>query len=382
MTALHAALMRTLSTHFPLSKNRLLSLAALIVGLAQSRTVNLSHLASHLPGSACYASNYRRLQRFFQFVRLDTNCMALLVVQMLNLEHPKCLALDRTNWKIGSADVNILMLAIVTRRFRIPVLWTLLPHQGNSDTASRIALMRRYLNLFPASSITMLLADREFIGAEWMDFLCENNIQFVIRVKIDMTVTLVDGRALSFASLLRRKRARTVAAIGKGRLNGTASLSRHELHFAAKRLKSDEWLIIVTNRQDAAKALNDYRKRWGIECLFGDAKTRGLNLEDTRIRNPDKFSCLLVVSLRSPWLGPIDVRHKPWARKPSSERNMVDAKNHGSEQASMYSENGSSTMSQMPSRHGQTDIQSEPNSNGKPELSCTVENATRIVSIH
>jgi len=295
MTALHTALMTRLSMHFALSKSRLLCLVVLMAGLAQSRTVNLSHLASHLPGSALYASNYRRLQRFFQFVRLDTDRMALLVVQMLDLQRPKCLALDRTNWKIGSTDVNILMLAIVTRRFRVPLLWTFLPHQGNSDTACRIALMRRYLALFDAASITMLLADREFIGAEWMDFLSENKINFVIRVKIDMTITLDDGRTWSFASLLRRKRARTAPAIGQGHLNGRSDPAKHPVQFAAKRLKSDEWLIVVTNRQDARQALNDYRKRWAIECLFGDAKTRGLNLEDTRIRSHDKLSCLLVV---------------------------------------------------------------------------------------
>ena len=52
-----------------------------------------------------------------------------------------------------------------------------------------IALMRRYLGLFPATSIRCLLADREFIGQEWMDFLNKNNIPFAIRVKIDMTLT-------------------------------------------------------------------------------------------------------------------------------------------------------------------------------------------------
>jgi hypothetical protein len=45
MTALLAALLHTLSTYFPLGKNRLLSLATLIAGLAQSRTVNLSQIA-------------------------------------------------------------------------------------------------------------------------------------------------------------------------------------------------------------------------------------------------------------------------------------------------------------------------------------------------
>lgn len=47
---------------------------------------------------------------------------------MPNLQHRKCLALDRTNWKVGATDINILMLAIVTRRFHVPLMWTLLPH--------------------------------------------------------------------------------------------------------------------------------------------------------------------------------------------------------------------------------------------------------------
>jgi hypothetical protein len=291
MTLLHSVLIETLGLHFALSKRRLATLAALIAGLAQSRSVNLSHLAVHLCGPARHASKYRRLQRFFQFVRLDQAVAARLVVHMLNLERPKYLALDRTNWKLGSRDINILMLAIVTRRFRVPLLFTLLPHQGNSDTGHRIALMRRYLSLFPAVSIRCLLADREFIGVEWMDFLNENNIPFAIRVKVDMTVTLEDGRTWSLATLLRRRRPTLV----KGHINGTAGATREPVRLAAKRLGNGEWLIVATNRPDPKQALNDYRKRWGIECLFGDAKTRGLNLEDTHITNPEKLASLIII---------------------------------------------------------------------------------------
>ena len=208
MSPLHTVLVETLGVHFGLSKSRLATLAALVVGLVHSRTVNLSHLAGHLCGPALHASKYRRLQRFFQFVRLDQAVAARLVVRMLDLERPKFLALDRTNWKLGSRDINILMLAIVTRRFRVPLLVSLLPHQGSSDMGHRIALMRRYLALFGAASIRCLLADREFIGVEWMNFLNENNIPFAIRVKVDMTVTLDDGRTWSIATLLRRRRAR------------------------------------------------------------------------------------------------------------------------------------------------------------------------------
>lgn len=295
MTLFHTVLMETLGWHFGLGKSRLVTLAVLIAGLVQSRTVNLSHLAVHLAGPARPASKYRRLQRFFQFVRLDQEVAARLVVHMLDLSRPKYLALDRTNWKLGSRDINILVLAIVTRRFRVPLLFVLLPHQGGSDTSLRIALMQRYLSLFGAASIRCLLADREFIGVEWMDFLNQNNIPFAIRVRIDMTVTLEDGRTWSLATLLRRKRARQGKALCQGRINGTAGSTRQAVHLAAKHLRNGEWLILTTNRPDPERALNDYRKRWGIECLFGDAKTRGLNIEDTHITNPDKLASLIVI---------------------------------------------------------------------------------------
>lgn len=295
MSLPHAALIETLGCHFVMSKSRLATLAALVLGLVQSRTVNLSHLAVYLQGAAHPASKYRRLQRFFQFIRLDQDIAAWLVVHMLNLTRAKDVALDRTNWKFGSRDVNVLMLAIVTRRFRIPLLFVFLPHQGSSDMATRIALMRRYLALFPAASIRCLYADREFIGGEWMDFLNENNIPFAIRIRTDMTLTLDDGRTWSLATLLRRRRARRTVLVLTGQMNGQTGTMRQAVFLAAKQLADGEWLLVATNRSDPAQALAQYKKRWGIECLFSDAKTRGLNLEDTHMINPEKLASLLVV---------------------------------------------------------------------------------------
>ena len=42
------------------------------------------------------------------------------------------------------------------------------------------------------------------------------------------------------------------------------------LRFAAKRLADGQLLIVATNG-DPAKALMVYKKRWQIECLFGDS---------------------------------------------------------------------------------------------------------------
>lgn len=284
-------LLSTLRPHFELSKTRLVTLTVLLVGLANGRTVNLSHLASQFPGSARHASNYRRLQRFFQFVRLDGDIAARLIVRLLNLDRPKLLALDRTQWALGSSEVNTLVLAVVTRRFRVPLLWTLLDHRGCSDTEQRIALMERYLRLFGAGSIQALLADREFIGCEWMEFLCKNNIPFAIRLKEDMQIRLEDGGLHSFRSLLQKRR----RGAWTGWLNGIATTPANRLRVAAKRIRSKELLIVATNLDDSGRALNLYRKRWHIECLFADAKTRGFNIEDTHITDPEKLATLLVV---------------------------------------------------------------------------------------
>jgi len=198
------ALSERLSAHIDLSKSRMETLILLIVGMIGSRTVNLSHVASERGSSAKVASTYRRLQRFFQYVRPGEDWAARLIVSLLGLTGQRILCLDRTNWKLGKKDINILVLAVVTDRHRVPLMWTFLDGPGSSSTVQRVELIQRYLEIFGASSIKHLLADREFIGAQWMNYLNENNVPFVIRVKKDMCVILEDGRRFALASLLRK----------------------------------------------------------------------------------------------------------------------------------------------------------------------------------
>ena len=288
------ALARTLSSHLALGKSRLETLSWLIIGLVNGRTVNLSHLASQCYSSAQLGSSYRRLQRFFQYVALEGDWLALVVVKLLKLKAPWVLCLDRTNWKVGRRDVNILMLAITTRRLRIPLMWTVLDKPGSSNQAERIALMGRYLALFGAGSIAWLLADREFIGGRWMGFLLQNKILFAIRVKENSIIHFQDGRREQLKALLRKphgfKRLRSQPA----RLAALDESLGFPLFFAAKRLADGEFLIVASSGP-AQKAVQVYRRRWQIECLFGDSKTRGFNMEDTRLTQPAKLSSLLVI---------------------------------------------------------------------------------------
>jgi hypothetical protein len=308
------ALRARLSCHSSLSKSRLETLCALVVAMVSARTVNLSHLASEMPGEALLASCYRRLQRFFQHERLHSDWSAPLIVKLMRLSGRYTLCLDRTNWKIGRRDVNILMLALATPRFRVPLLWSVLDKAGMSDTPERIALMERYLALFGAATIEVLLADREFIGYKWLDFLDDRRIPFAIRLKEERLFVDDAGRSISFTSLMRKAHAERHFA---GRLTG----SDRSFNFAAKPIKGGEILVVVTNGK-AKKALAAYAKRWAVECLFGDAKTRGLNLEDTHLTDPDKLDTLLVVVALA----------IAWANKAATKvmgRAEINVKKHG-----------------------------------------------------
>ena len=52
----------------------------------------------------------------------------------------------------------------------------------------------------------------------------------------------------------------------------------------------DQLVLVATDIPAPKNALRLYRKRWGIECLFADAKTRGINIEDTHMTDHSKIT--------------------------------------------------------------------------------------------
>jgi hypothetical protein len=291
-----AALQRDLQGYLSLRKSRLESFCVLIVGVLVSRTVNLSHLAGAFPTQAEVASNYRRLQRFFEQVVLDSSQLARFIVRISGVGRgPWLLALDRTSWKFGRHDVNVLMLAIIHRGVAIPLLWQVLDRAGNSTTAQREALLSSFCAIFGSKAVAGLIADREFVGTTWMTFLVEHQIPFILRIKDAFQVRLADGRHCQVSSLFRKLSAGGRRYIREEcRLGSPGRVLGPSVQIAATRLASGDLLVIATNT-DPKAALANYRRRWEIETLFGASKSRGFNLEDTHIVHPDRIGKLIGV---------------------------------------------------------------------------------------
>jgi len=59
----------------------------------------------------------------------------------------------------------------------------LLDKRGNSNTQERIDILTSFIKQFGKTSIRGILADREFIGEKWFNYLKDNGINFIIRIK-------------------------------------------------------------------------------------------------------------------------------------------------------------------------------------------------------
>src|SRR3954468_16457599 len=186
-----AALRLALHGHLSLRKSRLESFCVLVVGVLLSRTVNLSHLACMFPTRAKIASNYRRLQRFFEQVILDTSQLARVMVRIAGLgAGPWLLALDRTYWKFGRYDINALMLAIIRNGIAIPVMWDVLDRAGNSTTAQRRGLV--FQRLAEEARGRLQVALRREQEVDRVSVLVDGPVQ-VAPLAADLNVRLVDA---------------------------------------------------------------------------------------------------------------------------------------------------------------------------------------------
>jgi hypothetical protein len=268
---------------------RLSFVAAFLISLFRVRTVNLSELAVGFIGEATTESHYKRLQRFFREFEVNYSEVAKTVVRLMQIPEPWILSCDRTEWQYGDTIFNILMLGIVHKGVAIPLVWTMLDKEGNSNTLERSELFNRFLALFGDRKIDFFTGDREFIGGEWIGYL-QHRPHTPFRIRVRKNTLLHDGhRDLRADVCFQDLQPGETKVLSKRR-----RIWGRWLYVAALRLEDGELLIVVTANAPES-AISDYAKRWGIETLFGCFKTRGFCLESTHFNHPERLSKLIAL---------------------------------------------------------------------------------------
>lgn len=277
-----------ITKNFQLHKNNSVTIADLMIGMWIARTVNLGQLANYSSRAGTMHKDhiYRGYQSLIHKFKLTQEQLATGILKMFGLL-ANCqilLALDRTNWKYGQEDINLLVLSVVVNGCGIPLFWVELDSKGNSDTEERKNVVNSFINAFGADKINYILADREFIGNEWFDYLSQKQIKFVIRIKANMLVEY-NGIVTHSAQLCKDANHANI-------LTFDGKIDRVNLRIQATRSTANELVIVVSNNLSCLALLELYLKRWAIECLFGNLKTKGFNFEDTHFIDKTRISNL------------------------------------------------------------------------------------------
>jgi hypothetical protein len=280
------------------------NLVLLVIGIAYGRSVCLPKAAQAVPYNRIQVES--RVQRFERLVQ----CEKWVPLDVLKPVAKKVLKgisrygrveiralMDRS---MINDTINLLHISVAYHGRALPLGWVRVPHEGNSDLKLQQQLLTWFKQCLPEGARVAIVADREFHSihlAEWIEK--KLRLKFVLRIKAGTTVEYEEN-SYSAGDLARKGSAYLYESVKVT----TDPNATHRVNLVAIWDKDQEepWLLI-TNHSDPNLVRQIYQERFWIEEMFSDTKSRGLNLEETRLTDPDRLERLLVaVTLAYLWI--------------------------------------------------------------------------------
>ena len=286
---------------------RLTNLIFLMMGIFQSRSVQLNLVARKTPIRVQKLSIVKRLARF-----LDNPA-----VQVREWYHPFAesllisathagqvhLMMDATKVAFG---FRLVMVSLAYRRRSLPLAWTWVRgSRGHSSTATQVKLLAYVQRLLPSGTRVSLVGDCEFGTSLLIENLRFWHWEYALRQPGDNLVMLrgcgcwqrIDHLHPDQFTLLKGQ----PVWIGRVLLTRASPFPTH-LVLYWQRGEKKPWYL-ATNLLDPRATLRLYRRRMWIEEMFGDMKKHGFDLEASHLRHFLRLSRLtLAVCLLYLWL--------------------------------------------------------------------------------
>nr|MBF6592688.1 transposase [Ktedonobacterales bacterium] len=285
------------------------NLALLVSALLAKRTLCLSELARAYPRPApeqrrvpCpkhdLLHRLKRLWRFLGNARVDALAVqvALIPTTIAALGRPRVLGLaidwtyfDSTLPTGARIRYQVLRIAVPRRGRALPLLHLAYDRDdlptGQSQNQLEEAALLAVVRALPLGVRPIVLADRGFARATFLEWLQEHRLDYVVRIDKGTCMTEADGRRwklgeearqrgdLAFHPLVRyglyHGRPRDVWT----HLALTWRLPRHQQRDPRHTAPEQPWYL-ATNLPSAAQAVAWYRQRFWIEESFKDSKSR------------------------------------------------------------------------------------------------------------
>ena len=276
-------------------KAHLENLILLTIGIAYARSVALPQAASAAPVKGIQLdSRVARFERLIQcekFIPLEVvRPFACQILEELSRKggNRLLLIMDRT---MINDTLNLLYVVVAYHGRALPLGWVEVPHEGTSSLALQQELLTWVKGCCPAQAAVVIVADREFHSihlASWLDW--ELGVKFILRIKagiyVEQDQAWFKAGALAEKGWHQQFDGLRVTKDPKVKARFTVMSYWDE--------PQDEPWLLLTNVDEMGRVYEEYGQRFWIEEMFSDHKSRGLNLESTRLTDSDRLQRLLV----------------------------------------------------------------------------------------
>ena len=262
------------------------TMAMLSVGHCQ-----LSRLALAGVGAVKAPSQERRWQRLVANPRLVMNeALEHWARWVLGGVGEVTLILDETP---QGNRLRVMKLSRQIRSRAVPVLWHCDRLAARPVSQDRVVLdlLQRAAQALPEGARVTLLADRGLAWPAVLDFCAAHGWRYVLRIQGQTRVRLPDGAELRADALTPR-----AGTCWYGAAQVFKKAGWRACNVVARWPAGCEqpWLL-VTDLPANAQRFRQYRKRMRIEESFRDEKSHGFHWNQSRIRDPEHASRLLLV---------------------------------------------------------------------------------------
>ena len=279
------------------------NLALMVVGMVYAKSVNLPQIASYAkPADIQLESRVQRFERVLKCRKLvplealKPISKRVLATLSKSSKQPLMILMDRS---MINDTLNLLWMSVGFGGRALPLGWILVPHEGNSDLKLQQELLNWLKEILPAKAKAVIVAEREFHSirlAEWLEK--ELKLDYALRIKAGTYIEF-DGEMLKTSELAVKGESFQMSDVKITKDVELDYRTNLTVHWAAD---EDEPWCLATNL-DVEESLEVYAKRFWIEEMFSDHKSRGLNLEKTRLTDANRLQKLLVaVTIAYLWL--------------------------------------------------------------------------------
>ena len=185
------------------------------------------------------------------------------------------------------------LVSLVYGKRSIPLAWLVCKQKkGHMEVKLHLEVLKQVASLLPSNPEIVLLGDGEFDSVELQKFARSKGWKYVFRTAKNSLVETQDGEKFHLGScypdLIQDHFWLPEVYFSEQRYGVVYCLVWHQYIY-------ENPIYLVTNIDEVIDVKHFYKKRFSIETIFGDIKSRGFNLQKVRVGDPEMLQNLLIV---------------------------------------------------------------------------------------